>query len=153
MRRAIFLMLFLSLLQGALSYAALGGAPSSFGITQRKQGAGMLAAADNKADAIYTVSQNTLANGTVVREYRDIEGQVFAVSWNGTALPDLSTLLGTHFDSMTASAAQGPKAAHTQLALERPDVVIVSNGHRPAFNGRAWIPTALPAGFSSDSIE
>ena len=37
MRHAIALMLFLTLLQGALAYAALGGAPSDIGGTQATQ--------------------------------------------------------------------------------------------------------------------
>ena len=156
MRRALLLMLFLSLLQGALAYAALGGAPSNFGpqvAPQLRQGEHSLAATSNDASAVYTVSQTKLDSGTVVREYSNAKGVVFAVSWNGPFLPDLRTLLGEQFDTMTKAAAQHPKAGHSQLAVERPDVVIVSNGHMRAFTGRSWIPSALPSGFSTGNIE
>jgi len=158
MRRALLSLLLLSLLQTAVvsaAYASLGGAPSQFGGTAPlRQAARSLAAADTTgAAANYTVSQSTLDTGTVVREYVDTAGVVFAVSWNGPLLPDLRTLLGDHFTTMSSEAAKHPKAGHSQLAIDRPDVVIVSNGHMRSFSGRAWIPSALPAGFSTDSIE
>ena len=163
MRRAIALMLFVTLLQGALAYAALGGAPSDFGGTQVVAGARRLAAAvpggananaaTAGADAVYTVSQSKLDSGTVVREYSDAGGKVFAVSWRGPTLPDLRTLLGEKFTAMTNAAGARAKAGHSQLALDRADVVIVSNGHMRAFAGQAWIPTALPAGFDTTTIE
>ncbi|MQA41539.1 DUF2844 domain-containing protein [Rugamonas sp. FT29W] len=153
MRRAFLLMLVLSLLQGALAYAALGSSPSNFGTTPVRQGARSLAAAAGDSAAVYTVSQSTLDSGTVVREYMNADGVVFAVSWNGPALPDLRTLLGDKFAVLTATAAKRPKAGHSQLAVEQQDVVIVSGGHMRAYAGHAWMPGALPAGFDTSVIE
>jgi hypothetical protein len=158
MRRAFTLMLLLSLLQGALAWAALGSAPSNFGTatTQTNMAARSLAAttaAAETAAAVYTVTQSTLDSGTIVREYADAAGVVFAVSWQGPTLPDLRTLLGDKFTVMTANAAKRPKAGHSQLAVDQSDVVIVSNGHMRAFAGRAWIPSALPSGFDTSTIE
>ena len=155
MRHAIALMLFLTLLQGALAYAALGGSPSDFGgapITARRlAAAGANAAAD--ADAVYTVSQSTLDSGTVVREYSDAAGKVFAVSWRGPTLPDLRTLLGEKFAVMNGAAGQRTRAGHSQLALAQSDLVLVSGGHMRAFAGHAWLPGALPAGFDTATID
>ncbi|MBV6321183.1 DUF2844 domain-containing protein [Duganella sp. HSC-15S17] len=153
MRRAFLSMLLLSLLQGTLAYAALGSAPSNFGAAPVRQGGRSLAAVSGVGTAVYTVSQSTLDSGTVVREYVNTDGTVFAVSWSGPALPDLRTLLGDKFAVLTGAAAQRPKAGHSQLALERPDVVIVSGGHMRAYAGHAWIPDALPAGFDTAVIE
>ena len=158
MRHAIALMLFLTLLQGALAYAALGGSPSDFGATSATSPARRLAAAtpSNAAaadGAVYTVSQSTLDSGTVVREYSDTAGKVFAVSWRGPTLPDLRTLLGEKFAVMTGAAGQRARAGHSQLALDQADVVLVSNGHMRSFAGHAWIPSALPAGFDTTTIE
>jgi hypothetical protein len=155
MRHAIALMLFLTLLQGALAYAALGGSPSDFGgapVTARRLAA-TGADATAATDAVYTVSQSTLDSGTVVREYSDTAGKVFAVSWRGPVLPDLRTLLGDKFAVMTAAAGQRARAGHSQLALEQSDVVLVSNGHMRSFAGHAWIPGALPAGFDTAAID
>lgn len=156
MRRAITLMLFLSLLQGALAWAALGSSPSNFdgATTKTKMAARSLAATTVDATtAVYTVSQSTLDSGTIVREYTDANGVVFAVSWSGPTLPDLRTLLGDKFAAMTSNAEKRPKAGHSQLAVNQSDVVIVSNGHMRAFAGQAWIPSALPAGFDTSTIE
>lgn len=153
MRRALLLMLVLSLLQGALAYAALGSSPSDFGTTPLRQGGRSLAAASSDTAAVYTVSQSTLDSGTVVREYSNTQGIVFAVSWNGPTLPDLRTLLGDKFAVMTSSAGKRPKAGHSQLAVNQSDLVIVSSGHMRAFAGHAWIPGALPAGFDTNVIE
>jgi hypothetical protein len=154
MRRAFTLMFFLSLLQGALAWAALGSSPSYLDSTtaQSKLAARSLAATAASVP-VYTVIQSTLDSGTVVREYTDASGVVFAVSWNGPTLPDLRTLLGDKFTVMTSNAAKRPKAGHSQLAVEQSDVVIVSNGHMRAFAGKAWIPIALPAGFDTSTIE
>lgn len=155
MRRAFTLMFLLSLLQGALAWAALGSSPSDFSATaavQTKMSARSLAASSG-GDTVYTVSQTTLDSGTIVREYVDASGVVFAVGWTGPTLPDLRTLLGDKFTVMTSNAAKRPKAGHSQLAVEQSDVVIVSNGHMRAFTGHAWIPSALPAGFDTGSIE
>lgn len=157
MRHAIALMFFLTLLQGALAYAALGGSPSDFGgattpATARRLAASA-AATTAATGAVYTVSQSTLDSGTVVREYSDTAGKVFAVSWRGPTLPDLRTLLGEKFAVMNAAAGQRARAGHSQLALDQSDVVLVSSGHMRAFAGHAWIPSALPAGFDTAAIE
>nr|WP_315221873.1 DUF2844 domain-containing protein [uncultured Duganella sp.] len=156
MRHAIALMFFLTLLQGALAYAALGGSPSDFGgapATARRLAASGAAATAAANDAVYTVSQSTLDSGTVVREYSDTAGKVFAVSWRGPTLPDLRTLLGEKFVVMTGAAGQRARAGHSQLALNQSDVVLVSSGHMRAFAGHAWIPSALPAGFDTTTID
>jgi len=155
MRRAFTLMLLLSLLQGALAWAALGSSPSDFGgsATQTKMAARSLATTTAATTSVYTVSQSTLDSGTIVREYMDTNNVVFAVSWKGPTLPDLRTLLGDKFAVMTSNAAKRPKAGHSQLAVDQSDVVIVSNGHMRAYAGQAWIPSALPAGFDTSTIE
>jgi hypothetical protein len=152
MRPAIILMFFVTLLQGALAYAALGGAPSDFGGTPVRA-ARSLAATSSTATAVYTVSQTTIDSGTIVREYTDAAGKVFAVSWSGPTLPDLRTLLGDKFTALTDAAGKRTQAGHSQLALNQSDVVIVSNGHMRSFAGHAFIPSALPAGFDTTTIE
>ncbi|HAT30778.1 MAG TPA: hypothetical protein DCW29_07985 [Janthinobacterium sp.] len=148
--RSAFIFVFLAglLAQGA-AHAALGGAPSDFGVAKTGLKARVLAA----ASGAYKVSDSVLANGTTVREYIKGDGQVFAVSWKGPFLPDLRTLLGEHFTTLTTAAAQTPKAGHSQLVVTRPQVVIESGGHMRAFVGRAWIPTDFPPGFSAADIQ
>lgn len=149
MRRALLLMFLLSLLQGALAYAALERSPAEvvLGAPPQRLLGRTLAAVDDSA-GVYTVRQTTLAGDTVVREYSDSQGKVFALNWSGPGSPGLPALLYEHFGvetSVKASARRPPPL--------RPDVVIVSHARQRAFSGRAWVPTALPAGFSADNIE
>lgn len=151
------LILTLLLLQSTAAYAALGSAPSNFGAAQpARLSAHRLvvanSAAGGSAASNYTVSETTLDSGTVVREYVAAGGAVFAVSWNGPFVPDLRTLLGAHFDTMTKQAARTPHAGHSQFTLKQSDVVIESGGHMRAYVGRAWIPDQLPAGFATADI-
>ena len=96
------------------------------------------------AGGAYTHVQRQLDSGTVVHEFAGADGKVFAVSWNGPFLPDLRELLGPSFAALQDSAARGRTSA---LSISRPDLVLVSAGHMRGFEGRAWLPPKLPAGF------
>lgn len=97
--------------------------------------------------------ETMLASGTRLREYVGHDKKVFAVSWSGPFMPDLQSILGKHFDTLVAESAKRPKAGRSRLLVNTPEVVILSGGHMGAFEGRAWIPAQLPAGFSSDDIK
>ena len=47
-----------------------------------------------RSEAGYSVQEITAAGGTVVREFVSPGGVVFAVSWNGPAMPNLQQTLG-----------------------------------------------------------
>lgn len=130
-------------------FASLGGAPSDLGGHPTRQARSLAAG----APANFTLQVSTLPSGTVVREYVSPGGAVFAVSWQGPFLPDLRTLLAQYFDVLTANTARRPKAGNSQVRVDRPEVTIESSGHMRAYFGRAWLPNALPAGFSSADIE
>jgi len=137
-------------------HASLGRAPTAFpdAVTNAVRAHALAASGAAGASAAgYSVNSSVLANGSTVREYVGADGLVFAVSWNGPFLPDLRTLLGEHFAAMTAEAARHPKAGHSQLHVERPEVSIESTGHMRAYAGRAWINARLPAGFTVQDIE
>jgi hypothetical protein len=159
MRTALASLLLLPLLHCAAAHAALGAAPSNMGAVPLRQGGAVPALVVSSAmaggggAAAYSLSTSVLDTDTVVREYSDSHGVVFAISWSGPVLPDLRTLLGVHFATMRTAQAARPRAGNSQLALHKPEVVIISGGHMRAYTGRAWIPAALPAGFSTDSIE
>jgi hypothetical protein len=103
--------------------------------------------------AAYTDVEKKLESGTVVHEYVDASGTVFAVSWAGPFLPDLKEILGSHFNAMVTHANKSAKAGRSQLALRQSDLVIVSGGHMGSFEGRAWLPAKLPAGFEPGDIK
>lgn len=131
-------------------WAGLGGQPANPGPRARVAHAGAGATAPVAA---YTDLERQLESGTVIHEYLDASGVVFAVSWSGPYIPDLKELLGVHFDAMVEHAGKTARAGRSQLVLKRSDLVIVSGGHMGAFQGRAWLPAQLPAGFTPGDIK
>ena len=135
-----------ALAAAAPAFAALGGAPMAAPPQVATAGTQQ---AVTSAGAAYTHLQRQLDTGTVLHEFVDAGGSVFAVAWSGPFLPDLRELLGASFTAMQESAARGRTSA---LSISRPDLVLVSAGHMRGFEGRAWLPTRLPAGFDPRQI-
>jgi hypothetical protein len=113
------------------------------------------AASSTSASASYTVRETALGNGTVVREYLAADGSVFGIAWRGPQMPDLNSLLGSYFPQYVAGvktvrAARG--GARGPVAVNQSDLVVRSGGHMGAFNGQAWLPSALPSGVSGSDI-
>ncbi|HTY50319.1 MAG TPA: DUF2844 domain-containing protein [Steroidobacteraceae bacterium] len=100
--------------------------------------------------ANYQLQVITQPSGTVLHEYL-AAGRVFAVTWRGPLMPDLSQVLGGYF-TRYAQAAARPAIRHRLVAVNDPDLVVSSSGHMRAFSGRAWVPSLLPAGFSVSDI-
>ena len=100
--------------------------------------------------AAYTRWHRRLPSGTQVNEFVDAGGTVFAVSWDGPFLPDLRELLGRHF-AVLGDQPSAPGRA-SAASVQRPDVVVMSAGRMGAFQGRAWLPPQLPAGFNPESL-
>ena len=128
-------------------HGMLGGSPTQFSATEPTVVSSVSSAATS-----YTLRDTTLLAGTRVREYVSGSGVVFAVTWEGPVLPNLKELLGPHFETMVAESAKRPKAGRSNLEVRLPGIVINSGGHMRAFEGSAWIPAELPAGFSADDV-
>ena len=90
--------------------------------------------------------------GATVREFVSPAGMVFAVAWQGAALPDLRQLLGAYFDSYVAEAASR-HVRRAPLVIELPGLVVHSSGHMRAFAGQAYLPQNLPSGVSAEDIQ
>ena len=129
------------------SWASLGGSAVAVGARARAE----QAQAVSTGLASYTDVQTTLASGTVVHQYLDGNGTVFAVSWSGPFPPDLKEILGSAFDAMTAQMGKSVRAG--QVSVRQPDLVIISGGHMGSFQGQAWLPGKLPAGFNTGDIK
>ncbi|WP_153099099.1 DUF2844 domain-containing protein [Paraburkholderia hayleyella] len=109
-----------------------------------------------QAAASFTVRETTLATGTVVREYIGASDTVFGLSWSGPRMPDLRSLLGQYFPQYVAEveAMRAQRGGGLGPALvDLKGLVVHSGGHMGAFSGQAWVPQALPAGFSSAAIQ
>jgi hypothetical protein len=97
------------------------------------------------ARAGYRVHEMDLPSGTRLREFVGMDGSVFAVAWNGPAIPNLRQTFGRYFDSYI-TAAKSKHAGHTQLQIRQSDLVVQSGGHMRAFAGRAYLPQSIPSG-------
>jgi uncharacterized protein DUF2844 len=96
--------------------------------------------------------QLQLPSGTLLTEYLNAAGKVYAVTWHGPALPNLRQVLGNYFVNYQA-AAQQPVVRHRLVRLNSPDIVIESSGKMRAFVGRAWVPGLLPSGVTAADIQ
>ena len=131
------------------SWAALGGGMANLGTHPMASKSSRAAT----SAASYSIVERELDTGTKVREYVDSNNVVFAVTWSGPYLPDLKELLGVHFDTMVAEARKAAKGERGQVRVNQPEVVINSGGHMGDFQGRAWLPAKLPAGFNPGDIQ
>ncbi|MFI4890335.1 MAG: DUF2844 domain-containing protein [Steroidobacterales bacterium] len=135
------------LLAAPQAYAALGGDHASIAADQ----AYLKASLKLTSRPLYEVHELQLPTGTTVREYAAPDGAVFAIAWNGPAMPDLQQTLGTYFADYV-EAARTSQQGHNHLAAVRADLVVQSTGHMRAFVGRAYLASAVPAGVSIDEL-
>ena len=149
--RAAFggLVMLLGLFAAAPVAAELGGSPTTLEADRSHFAAAMKSA----SAATHSLHTLTLPNGSIVHEYMDGDGVVFAVSWQGPSRPDLRQLLGASFDAFqTAVTPTRPGRLRRPLLVQQGDLVVHSAGHPGAFRGYAYLPQRLPAGFFSDAF-
>jgi len=127
--------------------AALGGDHGSVAADQ----AHLQASIKVTAHPLYEVHELRLTTGTTMREYAAPGGTVFAIGWDGPAMPDLQQTLGAYFSDYV-DAARANQSGHHHLAATRGDLVVQSTGHMRAFIGRAYLASAVPAGVSLDEL-
>jgi hypothetical protein len=102
--------------------------------------------------ANYRVHEIALPSGTILREFAAPAGTVFAIAWRGPVLPDLRQALGQYFDVYVTAAQARRGGSHHHFEVRQDAFVMQSSGHMRAFSGRAYLPTALPAGVSLDEL-
>jgi hypothetical protein len=147
-------MAFLPLILAAVpshAFAALGGSVTSVDADRiRVQGALMRMV---RSDA-YALHEIRSASGTMIREYVNASGTVFAVAWDGPWLPDLRQVLGDHFDRYQAimQSRQHARTGRGAVAIDEPGLVVQMSGRPRAFTGRAYLPALLPPGLQLQSI-
>ncbi len=100
----------------------------------------------------FRVHEIQMPSGTLLREYVSLDGNVFAVAWNGPYMPNLRQALGRYFDSFVTGATLN-HLDRNHLQINQPDLVVQARGHMRAFSGRAYLPTALPSGFNLGDLQ
>jgi Protein of unknown function (DUF2844) len=102
----------------------------------------------------YTVSELTLESGTVIKEFMDAQGIVFAVQWAGPVMPELADLLGIHFKTFQSHTEQirSQGQFRASVNMTRSDVVVRSNGRMRNYYGSAYVPMLVPSQISIDDV-
>jgi hypothetical protein len=136
--------------------AALGGSASSISqdgaiTTSSPAALAVLSGANsNRGVILQTI---ITAEGVTVNQYVT-QNRVFALSWGGQVMPDLSSVLGPYFSAFQQAALNRPRLGrNAPLVVEAQDLVVHSYGHMRAFKGMAYIPSMVPAGFDITRIE
>jgi Protein of unknown function (DUF2844) len=145
--RTLFASTLLAATLAAPAFAGLGGDASSVE-ADRVSLKGALRVTTQSGVAVHEIKS---AAGTRVREYLGADGRVFAVSWQGPAMPDLRQMLGSYSQQLE-QAARAPHYNHHHFSVHTADVVVESSAHLRAFYGRAWAPALLPQNFSAATI-
>ncbi|MGA7813491.1 DUF2844 domain-containing protein [Caballeronia sp.] len=135
-------------------HAQLGSAIATGTSTQGSSDASAVVMQNAANDAVQW-QESTDANQIRVRQYVSAAGQVYAVSWDGPAMPDLAALLGTWFGEYQQSALAGlPNVSSLHASrVSRSDLVVETAVRLRDFNGRAWLPDALPSGVTAGDIQ
>ena len=102
----------------------------------------------------YTI-QEIATSDFVVKEY--VSGNtVFAVTWRGSRPPDLTSLLGAYFqeyqEASAAAKSTGPRR-RGGTRIQAPHVVVETGGHVGDVRGRAYLPSLLPPGVTTELIQ
>jgi hypothetical protein len=152
----------LALAMAGEAWAALGQAPFSAVPAGAASSAGMattpkprlLAPSTALPQAPYTVHELQLETGTLVREFASASGQVFAVTWRGPVLPDLSQWLGSYFGAFRQEADQQRLAGRrgAPINLEQAGLVVRSNGRMRNFFGHAYVPALVPPSVNINEV-
>ena len=96
----------------------------------------------------YKVIALELNNGTLVWEFVDLSGRVFALRWNGPDLPDMGMLLGSYLPVFKASVQAARQAGKRggPVVVQSGGLVLVSTGGMGVFQGYAYLEALSPPG-------
>lgn len=147
----------LALMAAPDAWAALGQAPfaqAAVGSAAVAPKARLLASGTAPTTAAYTVHEVQLETGTVVREFAGASGQVFALTWRGPVLPDLSQWLGGYFGAFRRETDQQRVAGRrgAPINLVQSDLVVRSNGRMRNFFGHAYLPALIPPAVTINEV-
>jgi hypothetical protein len=136
-----------------LSYAALGEPEASIEIDQKKLSG---VRKDSVKKASYKVTSIEIS-GTNIRQYVSADGIVFAVAWDGLTHPNLTTLLGNYSNEYQKVLKQQRNykkyGRRARQSVKANNVTVEKWGHMRNLQGRAFVPSLIPAGVSADEIK
>jgi len=148
-RAPALLVLGLGSLWAGTACAALGGGAGSV----LDDAAELHGVVNAESRGQYDIREIDTDAGMRVREFLNRAGVVFAVSWSGPVLPDLTRLLGAHFAEYTAALASlNHPGLMRSVRVASAGLVAESDGHLRAYAGRAYLPDLIPAGATAAEL-
>ena len=134
--------------------AALGGAPFVAGASAAVDARVARYQPVQMAQGGYRVFALELNNATVVQEFVDAGGQVFALRWSGPDLPDMGMLLGPYLPVFKASVQAARQAGKRggPVMVQSGGMVLVSTGVMGAFQGYAYLTVRIPPGVDIQTL-
>jgi hypothetical protein len=101
----------------------------------------------------YILHELRLPSGAVVHEFASASGHVFTISWQGSSVPDLQQLLGSHFeDFQQVARAQQRRGVGGAIIVQSNGMVVELGGHMRDIRGRAYLVDQLPAGVRIEDL-
>ncbi len=135
------------------AHAALGEAPFTSGASAAVDARVASYQATQTAQS-YRIFAIALNNGTVVREFVDTAGRVFALRWSGPDLPDMGMLLGSYLPVFKASVQAAKQAGKRggPVVVQSGGLTLVSTGAMGAFQGYAYLDALSPPGVDMQAL-
>ena len=101
--------------------------------------------------ANYQLHEITSEHGGRVREYVSPDGQVFATTWSGPAMPDLKVVLAGHYPEYMANA-QARRGSHHVFSMSTDRMVLRVVKLPRGIAGSARVPALVPPGVAVEDI-
>ena len=137
---------FLAALAALPAHAALGGDVASV----LRDGAALGASHAVTPFVGYDLHEATRADGTVLREYVDRDGKVFALSWQGPGSPDVRSLLGAH--AAHYDAVRTKFSNHHVVNIDDGGLAVSIVKLPRGWHGQAVLTAAIPAGVTRNEL-
>lgn len=138
-----------SLLLSSPASAGLGDQAESIARDRQLLGAG---AAVVVPMAGYERHEFTTGRGAHVREFVRSDGRVFGVAWNGPAMPDLQTMLGSSYNAWVAAAKAHP-GGHHLVTIDTPGIRLRVMKLPRGYAGYAHLPERVPLGVDPGQLK
>lgn len=111
-----------------------------------------------KSTAAFAVTAKNYASiekitGTLtIRQFIAADGTIFAITWQGSAHPNLENLLGQYAAEYRKNRAQASATQGRARRYRSQNIVVEFSGHMRNLRGRAYAPRLIPAGINVDEI-
>jgi hypothetical protein len=103
----------------------------------------------------YELHQIITSGGTVIHEYMTLQGKVFAVTWRGPFPPNLQQLFGSYYEQFQEAVlapTQMRGGTNRRLGVAQPDFVVKESGRMRSYQGKAYVPSLIPAGVAVGAL-